>query len=249
MHHMRVVSSFLCALVLVLPAQAAAQQAKKAGAAATAVVVIVTNKSGDRLVGADITVTGPAERHGVTGATGQARFTGLPPGTYHFRFDAEGFASLDREADLGAGRVNEVRAALAAQPSAVDKPLPEPEEPPASPPEEPAEPTSLVIEGFLDKHRIKGDEPNQETQIGCTAAATVVLHQLRDLLENQLHRDADAVLTVVEGEGVLRLGEAHHPLVESMVVVIPRGVSYAIRREGRRPLAVLVTLAGAPCKQ
>jgi mannose-6-phosphate isomerase-like protein (cupin superfamily) len=248
MHHMRVVSSFVCALVLLLPLSSAAQQAKKPKPAATAVVVIVTNKSGDRLVGADVTVTGPVERHGVTGATGQARFTGLRPGTYRFRFDAEGFASLEREVVVSGGRVNEVRAALAAQPAPVKKPRPEPETPPA-PPETPVEPTSLVVEAFLDKNRIKDDEPNQETQIGCTAGSTVVLHQLRDLLENQLHRDADSVVTVLEGEGVLRLGEAHHPLVESMVVVIPRGVSYAIRREGRRPLVVLVTLAGAPCKQ
>lgn len=245
----RLVCALVCALVLTLPTWSAAQQTKKARAAATAVVVIVTNKSGDRLVGADITVTGPVERRGVTGATGDARFTGLRPGTYRFRVEAEGFVSLEREVIVRAGQANEVRAALAAQPAPIETRRPERAEPPAAPLETPLEPTSLVVEAFLEKHRIEDNEPNQETQIGCTAGSKVVLHQLRDLLENRLHKDADAVLTVLDGEGVLRLGEAHHPLVESMVVVIPRGISYSVRREGRGPLVVLITLAGAPCKK
>ncbi|MPY88665.1 MAG: hypothetical protein GEU99_12155 [Luteitalea sp.] len=250
---MRVVSLLVCALLLT-PHLASASRSSEAlpqkQAAATAVVVIVTDKSGNRLPGVQVTVTGPVPREGVTSDEGQARFTALRPGSYKFRFEADGFIPFERDVVLRGGRVNEVRAGLAAKPALPEKPQPEAREsPPPSPPEPPAEPTSLVVEAFLEKNRIDGDGPNQETEIGCTAGSKVVLHQLHDLLENQLQKDADAVVNVVEGEGVLRLGEAHHPLVPSMVVVIPRGISYSMKREGRRPLVVLVTLAGAPCSK
>src|SRR5947208_110749 len=88
--------------------------------------------------------------------------------------------------------------------------------PPAQPPPRPAAglsaspsapsgpPVTLSIPAFLDKNFIGGREPLKESVIGCTAAATTRLLQLRDPIAAHAH-DLDEILYIVAGDGAIRV--------------------------------------------
>src|SRR6516162_7284994 len=82
------------------PARAQRRGAPATGSPASgsvAFAVVVTDAgSGAPITDTQVTLTGAAERSGRTEG-GRLAFEGLPAGAYRFRFDKEGYISLERE--------------------------------------------------------------------------------------------------------------------------------------------------------
>jgi mannose-6-phosphate isomerase-like protein (cupin superfamily) len=216
--------------------------------------VEVTDKSGNGIADVQVALSGPVDRSGTTARDGSISFRAIRGGTYRLRFEREGYTTLERELVTRAGSPTSVAVALTAAPVKPSPKLPEPA--PVTPPPAPAprpssrvvEPRSLSIPDFLDKNLI-GGEPQRRTQLGCAEGGTASLLQVRDPLTDQQHADADEVIYVVAGAGVVRMRNQDTRLQPGHFTLVPRGTSYGLRRDGRNPLIVLSVLAGPPCNE
>jgi mannose-6-phosphate isomerase-like protein (cupin superfamily) len=230
-----------------------------------AIQVTVRDHTGAPIPYVHITVAGTISRDVLTNADGAATLVSMPDGTYRVRFDKDGFHTLERDVIVRSGAPRQLDVELSSSAAPVPPPQPEPAAapapaapPPAAAPAPSGPPVTLSIPAFLDKNFIGGREPLKESVVGCTAASTTRLLQMREPIAAHTH-DLDEILYVVAGDGAVRIrpaaggggGESHE---ETMAVsagtlsVIPRGISHAIERRGRNPLIVLSTLAGAPCQ-
>lgn len=229
-----------------------APAAKPKPPAPLSLTVEVTDRSGNPLANVAVSMSGTLDRSGSTGGDGTVLFRSLRAGTYRLRFEHEEFTTLEREVVVRAGQPMGITAALTPAP-----PPPTPTEPPAPPeapapaetPERPArqvDPRSLSIPDFLDKNLI-GGEPQRTTLLACAEGGTARLLQVRDPLTNQEHTDVDEVLYIVAGAGVVRIRNQDTKVGPGHVTLLPRGVPYSVRREGRNPLIALSVLAGEPC--
>jgi mannose-6-phosphate isomerase-like protein (cupin superfamily) len=237
------------------PARPAATPAQPPRPAATSFTMTVeaTDKSGNGIGDVSVGVNGPVDRSGTTGKDGSIAFRSMRAGTYRLRFEREGFTTLERELVTRAGAPVTVSVALTAAPVKPVPKVPEPAPAPAPAPPPPVrspsravEPRSLSIPDFLDTNLI-GGEPQRRTLLGCAEGGTTTLLQVRDPLSDQNHADADLVLYVVAGSGTVRVRNQDTRLQPGHFAMVPRGMSYGLRRDGRNPLIVLSVLAGAPC--
>ena len=209
--------------------------------------VIVRTNSGDAVEGVRVTVSGGTGLQAQTDAKGMSAIT-LPAGSYRFRFEHERFIILERDVTVRAGQPTEVAVALD---MALTPPPPPPaREPPPPPAPKPVvasgPPTNMSIPQFLEKNYI-GRDPLKESVVGCTAAATTRILQLRDSLAAHTHDDLDETLYVVAGEGVIRVKDEMMTISPGTLTVVPRGQPHSTERRGRNPLILLSTLSGAPC--
>ena len=210
--------------------------------------VIVRTNSGNAVEGVRVAVSGGTGAQAQTDGKGMAAVT-LPAGSYRFRFEHEGFITLERDVTVRAGQPTEVAVAL-------DMAFTPPPPPPAPEPPPPPEPKPVVASGpptntsipqFLEKNYI-GRDPLKESVLGCTAGATTRLLQLRDSLAAHTHDDLDETLYVVAGEGAIRVKDEMMMISPGSLTVIPRGQPHSTERRGRNPLILLSTLSGAPCQ-
>jgi mannose-6-phosphate isomerase-like protein (cupin superfamily) len=210
--------------------------------------VIVRTNSGNAVEGVRVTVSGGTGTQAETDAKGMSAVT-LPAGSYRFRFEHEGFITLERDVTVRAGQPTEVAVALdMAFTPPPPPPAPEPPPPPAAPkPVAGGPPTNMSIPQFLEKNYI-GRDPLKESVVGCTATATTRILQLRDSLASHTHDDLDETLYVVAGEGVIRVKNQMMMITPGSLTVIPRGQPHSTERSGRNPLILLSTLSGAPCQ-
>jgi mannose-6-phosphate isomerase-like protein (cupin superfamily) len=207
----------------------------------------VRNNSGTGLENVQVTVSGATSAQASTDAMGAASVT-LPAGNYRFRFERDGFITLERDVTIRAGQAAEIAVALnvAPPPPAPPEPPPAPEPPPPPKPAPSGPPTTVSIPQFLEKNYI-GRDPLKESVLGCTGTATTRVLQLRDSLASHSHDDLDETIYVVAGEGVVRVGDQTMEVAPGSLTVIPRGLPHSTERRGRNPLIVLSTLSGAPC--
>jgi mannose-6-phosphate isomerase-like protein (cupin superfamily) len=210
--------------------------------------VIVRTNSGNAVEGVRVTVSGGTGQQAQTDAKGMSAIT-LPAGSYRFRFEHEGFITLERDVTVRAGQPTEVAVALdMAFTPPPPPPAPEPPPPPPAPkPVAGGPPTNMSIPQFLEKNYI-GRDPLKESVVGCTATATTRILQLRDSLASHTHDDLDETLYVVAGEGVIRVKGEMMTISPGSLAVIPRGQPHSTERSGRNPLILLSTLTGAPCQ-
>jgi mannose-6-phosphate isomerase-like protein (cupin superfamily) len=75
--------------------------------------------------------------------------------------------------------------------------------------------------------------------VGRTPVTTATIVQVRDPIKERGRTDADEMLYVIAGEGVLRAKGRDQALDAGSFVVVPRGVTYSVERRGRNPLIVL----------
>jgi mannose-6-phosphate isomerase-like protein (cupin superfamily) len=229
-------------------AQAPPRPRRTAPRTPPATQIVVRDFSGSPLEGASVTITGPHAEQVETDAGGTARVT-LPDGSYRFRFEHDGFVTLERDIAMKAGRPSEVDVALSAAPP--PPPAPAPPAPAPAPPKPAAAPSgppvNVSIPAFLEDNYI-GRDPLKESVLGCTSDVTTRLLQLRDPMAAHTHADMDEILYVVAGNGTVRIQDRPTPMAAGELTVIPRGVSHAIEREGKNPLILLSTLAGQPCQ-
>jgi mannose-6-phosphate isomerase-like protein (cupin superfamily) len=220
------------------------------GAAGLTVSVQATDMSGNPIADVTVGASGPVDRSAATGADGSAVFRAMRAGTYRLRFEREGFVTLERELAVRAGQPADVSVALNAAPA---KPVPAPaSEPPAPAPVPPprtdrvVEPRSLSLPDFLDQNLI-GGEPQRTTLLACAQGGSGRLLQVREPLTEQQHADADEMLYVVAGTGVIQIRTQAIQARPGHFALVPRGVPHSIRRQGRNPIILLSVLAGPEC--
>lgn len=234
------------------PKPAPTQPARAAAPAARlSVLIFVNDTTGTPARDVKVTLSGPADREGNTGDSGQVRFQGLRAGTYRARFASPMHVLFEKEIVVRGGAPNEEEAVLgAAPPPPPPPPAPEPVAStarPALPP--PGHAAAADMVAFIEKHYIGGRQPQKEDAIGCSGDGRAVLLQVRDPLENRAHEDYDEFLYVISGDGTLRIDTRDIPLTASngTLAIVPRDKTHAITRRGRNPLMLLSVRAGAPC--
>ena len=110
------------------------------------------------------------------------------------------------------------------------------------------EPHSLSIPDYLDKNLI-GSEPVKTSLLACADGGTAVLLQVREPLNDLQHAEADEILYVVAGAGILRMRNQETKMAPGHFALVPRGVSHTLRRDGRNPMIAVSLLAGTPCTE
>jgi mannose-6-phosphate isomerase-like protein (cupin superfamily) len=220
------------------PATAVAQRAS--------MTLAVTDLAGEAAPGVHVVLTGPVAREGTTGRDGGLRFQALRPGTYRLRFESPEFITFEREVAVKTGPPVDLEVSLARAP---EKPAP----PPPPPPPTPAVPRDaapvmananpavelLSLPDWIEKNLIGRSDPQKETVVGRTTAATARVVQVRDPMKDRVRADADEMLYVIAGEGVLRANGREYDVDAGSLAVIPRGVTYSLERRGRNPLIAL----------
>jgi len=216
------------------------------GPARATVVIMVTDQSGAGLPDVHVSAIGPVTREGLTGRDGTLRWQALRTGSYRLRFQAEEFVTLEREATVKAGAPTEIDVALnrdAAKPKPAEpEPVPAPAPPAGRGPAAPdpnASVEMLSLPDWIERNLIGRSDPIKETNVGKTTATTSTVLQVREPLKDRVRDDADEMLYVIAGQGVLRSKGRDHALDAGSFVVIPRGVGYSIERRGRNPLIAL----------
>jgi hypothetical protein len=230
----------------------AAPRPRPAGSSTTTMTIKVTDPGGAPLVGANVTATGPATRAGVTDATGTVRFLSMRGGTYRLRFESPTTITLERDVVLRAGMEP-----IEATPS----PAPPPPPPPPAPeptrndpisgrgPLQAPQPRTVSIPEFIERNMLGSREPAKTTQVACGATSVTNVLQIRDPLKDQSHPDAEALIYVVGGEGLLVLPIADVPLAAGTFSLVPRGTTYTLQRRGRSGLVLLQTLTDTLCQK
>jgi mannose-6-phosphate isomerase-like protein (cupin superfamily) len=227
------------------PRQAAA--APPQAAARVSATVFVTDQSGAEVPDVRVTMTGPVPREGTTGRDGTLKLQGLRPGTYRLRFQATDFITFEREATLKAGPPTEIEVALnrdAPKPRVVE-PEPAPAAPPSAPvraglaPDPSASVEFVALPDWIERNLIGRSDTVKESTIGRTPVATATVLQVREPLKDRSRADADEMLYVIAGQGVLKSKGRELALDAGALVVVPRGVGYSIERRGRNPLIAL----------
>lgn len=232
------------------PPPAAPRPATRAPQSARLLMAVtVTDTTGAPLGDVRVEANGPVIREGVTVKDGTVRLQGLRAGAYRVRFSADGYVMLEKEVTLKSGP-EQVDATLIKAPT-----QPKPAEPPPAPPPalEPApelpppDPNAtiqvLMLPDWIDKNFIGRNDPQKDTPVGRTPAAAATVLQVRDPIKERMHTDADEMLYVIAGQGVLRSKGREQALDAGALAVIPRGASYGIERRGRNPLIALSILS------
>ena len=229
-------------------------RASSSGSAATLTMTVkVTDSTGAPLVGTRVTATGPVTRATVSDATGTVRFLAMRSGAYRLRFESPATITLERDVTLRAGSGEPIEVSLSpAPPPPPPPPAPEPSrtDPISSRgPLQAPQPRTVSIPEFVERNMLASREPAKTTLVACGASSTTNMIQIRDPLKDQSHPDADALLYVVGGEGLLALPIADVPLAAGTFSLIPRGTSYTLQRRGRSGLIVLMTLTDTVCQK
>jgi mannose-6-phosphate isomerase-like protein (cupin superfamily) len=225
--------------------QPAAAQRRGVGAGSVSFAVVVTDSSGAQLTGVDVDVSGTAAREGRT-EDGRIAFENLPAGTYRFKFQKNGYVTLERDV-VARGRVPiDVKVALDSAP-------PPPAPPPSSAPVTPvpkltinAKPLALDLPSFIEKNYV-GKAPQKTTALTCSTGGPATLLQLNDTVAEQTYADADEFVYVVAGQGTAVVGTAQEPLDAGAFLMIPRGTKHSFVPGPKKPLVMLSVLAGAKC--
>ena len=233
------------------PAPPRPRPTTSASPATLTMTVKLTDSGGAPLVGAKVTATGPAIRAGVTDATGTVRFLAMRGGTYRVRFESPTTITLERDVVLRAGSEPIEAAPTPAPPPPPPPPAPEPTRSEVSGrgPLQAPQPRTVAIPEFVERNMLSGREPAKTSLVACGATSVTNLLQIRDPLKDLVHPDAESLIYVVGGEGVLALPIADVQLVAGTFSMVPRGTKYTLQRKGRGGLVLLQTLTDTPCPQ
>jgi mannose-6-phosphate isomerase-like protein (cupin superfamily) len=221
----------------------APQPARSAGSSSArgAITLVVTDQVGKTLPDIRVALTGGMSREGTTSRDGALTLEGLRPGTYRLRFEAADFITLEREVTVRTGPAAEVDVALdRAQVKPVAPPPAAPKDCRAAIPVDPNATVALLgLPDWIQRNLIGRNDPQKEDSVGRTPVLTPTVIQVRDPTRQRGRDDADEILYVIAGEGVLRVGGRDQTLDAGSLAVVPRGVTYTLERRGRNPLIAL----------
>jgi mannose-6-phosphate isomerase-like protein (cupin superfamily) len=97
------------------------------------------------------------------------------------------------------------------------------------------------LDDLLRRHPMADEANIRADEIGRMPGATVHLVQVRSAEAPHRHDHHDMVVTVLRGHGVLRTGDAEHPMRTGDVAVVRRGEPHWFTsRAGERPSVALV---------
>jgi mannose-6-phosphate isomerase-like protein (cupin superfamily) len=229
------------------PPAAAKPQAppQTAPAVRISMAVTVTDLAGEAAAGVHVALSGPVAREGTTARDGIVRFQTLRVGSYRLRFESPDFVTFEREVAVKAGPLVEVEVTLSGAP---EKPPPPPapspvqaaaNEPAPVAPNPNASVDLLELPDWIEKNLIGRTDPQRETIVGRAPGATARVVQVREPIKDRVRGDADEMLYVIAGEGVLRAKGRAYDLTAGSFAVVPRGVVYTLERSGRNPLIAL----------
>jgi mannose-6-phosphate isomerase-like protein (cupin superfamily) len=228
------------------PPAAPKPQAPAQAATATRIsmAVTVTDLAGEAAPGVHVALTGPVAREGTTARDGIVRFQTLRAGTYRLRFQSPDFVTFEREVTFKAGPLVEVEVTLSRVPERPTAPPPAPVQAAAIEPAPDASNPSATVEllalpDWIERNLIGRSDPQRETVVGRAPGATARVVQVREPIKDRVRGDADEMLYVIAGEGVLRAKGRAYDLTAGSFAVVPRGVAYTLERSGRNPLIAL----------
>jgi len=205
--------------------------------------VFVADPSGGPIPDVKVTLTGPLARTSRTEG-GRTVFENLPSGSYHFRFEKDGFVALDRDVTGRGAAPVDVKVTLTPVPP---PPRPVPTVGPLPPP--PAAGGKLVVldmPAFIEKNYI-GRASGKTTPMGCAPGGSSMLIQINDPIATHEHDDADEFIYVVAGQGMANMGERQESLGPGVYLLIPRGVAHGFTTGPKKPLVMISTRAGDRC--
>lgn len=203
------------------------------------------------IAGAHISVIGPALRDAAANSDGAAAFTGIAPGTYRVRAEADGFITLEKDVTLKAGVPQTAKLVLSKAP-----PAPEPPPPPVAPPPPPPPPAPTGVRGEprslsmtdLAERSLGGREAVKVVPVSCSGTTSSRLVVVKESLPMASYDDADEQLYLIAGEGVMTLDGKDQPLQPGWFAAIPRDTKFAMTKKGRNPMVLLSVIAGRPCQ-
>ncbi len=236
---------FVVSALVVLAAGQVAQAQRRSGGTAT-FAISVTDPAGKGLDRVKVTLQGPASRDAFT-EHGRIALEDLPLGTYRFRFERDGFVTLERDVVGRAGAPIDVKVVLTAVP-------PPPAPPPTPAPEPPAEPVALAnirplaidITEFITSNFV-GRGAGKTSALACSTGGPAELIQVREPVAEHTHAGADEYLYVVAGAGAVGAAGREQPVQSGVFVLVPRGTPHTLVARGRTPLVVLSIRAGEAC--
>jgi len=222
----------------------AAQRRGGAPAGRVTFAIFVADPSGKPITDVKVIMTGPAQRSSRTEA-GRIVFEGLPAGSYHFRFEKEGFDPLERDvAGRGSTPIDvKVTLSLGAAPP---RPLaPVGPLPPAASVETGAV-VALDMPAFIEKNYV-GRASGKTTPLGCSAGGSSTLIQINDPIATHTHAAADEYIYVIAGQGSANMADRQEPLGPGVYLLIPRGIAHGFTTGAKKPLVMISTRAGERC--
>jgi mannose-6-phosphate isomerase-like protein (cupin superfamily) len=233
-------------LVLTMAAPQAGRGAQTGrGSGRVAFAIAVSDPTGAPLSDVKVTMTGASERTSRTEA-GRLVFENLPAGNYRFRFDKDGFLTLEREVSARGTVPIDVKVTLTPAPPAPPAPAPVAPPPALAPAVVDAKLVVLDMPAFVEKNYV-GRAGGKTTPLGCSTGASSTLIQINDAISTHTHADADEYLYVIAGQGSANMGERHEPLGPAVYMMIPRGVAHGFTTGKQKPLVMISIRAGEKC--
>jgi len=155
--------------------------------------------------------------------------------------------TFEREAVLTAGKVTPVQVTL----NLVEAKKEEPK-PPAPPPPPLVGPAGSPQWGSLTdlaKRALQAKPVRREILLACSGNSRSVLLLLNEDQPQRVYEDAEATYYVLDGQGVVKIGDRAGDVVTGSFVSIPRGMPFTVTRRGNKPLVLLWTLTGSLCEE
>ena len=213
--------------------------------------ITVTDPSGATIPGVRIASDGPTPRNGETNASGQASFPGLLAGVYRLRFESDAVVPFEKEVAVRNGQVLAVDVMLNPAKKVAPPPAPPPvavaPPPAAKAPVGPLGQLQVLSLVDLAEKELERKQPRRETLVSCSANTRSTLLQLNQDQPQRLYENAESLLYVIAGEGVLRVNDRETRMVAGSFAAIPRDTPFVVARRGRNPVIFLSVLSGEPC--
>jgi len=235
----------MIAPILLLMAVPAGLDAQRRGAAPTTgpvtFAVAVADPAGKPIGDVRVSISGPVQRATRT-ERGRTVFEGLPAGAYRFRFEKDGYVTLEQEVAGRGAKPIDVKVTLTPEPLPPIEPVEK-----LPPAQIPARLVVLDMPAFIEKNYV-GKTPSRTTPLGCATGANGTLLQINEPIAQHTHDDADEFVYVIAGEGMARFGERFESLGPAVFLMIPRGMPHALTPGKKKPLVMMSVRAGESCK-
>jgi mannose-6-phosphate isomerase-like protein (cupin superfamily) len=229
-------------VLLILGSVPVSAQRKSARGGNVTFAVNVTDTVGAPITDVKVTMTGPAQRSGRTEG-GRLVFEGLPSGAYHFRFEKDGFGTIEKDVTGRSGSPVAVKVTMGA-PSTPPKPIA-----PVGPlPDHRVDVTPYAVDlpTYIEKNYV-GRSPGKATSLACASGGAANLLQINEPVRNHTHADSDEFVYVIAGQGDAKIGDRTEPMSAGVFLLVPRGTPHTFTAGPKKPLVILSILAGDKC--